>query len=439
MRNLGQMLSSSVLRAAPEPPPRRMGKIIGKGGEPELPAAPIDGLDRVPAHPSRRRRIWEFDNSLHCSIIGTCLTTAELRHILAQVKIGGTGTLSDHQLHAVGVTLAGRQDEPTKLLQKALDRRHRAKIHRYSTAKDPVSLLTLWRESLEQGDIPGAYWAALTHPAATDDIIKKVFGDVHMLSHLVGAANRADLRRLRRLEQENAGLAAKIQRQQSHLRDGFAARDRTIDHLNKVLARRDSERPHYSQEPSDSDALNDLICDLNKRLASETARREHSEQRLSELSVKLSEKHRALQISQREREEAYQELESVENHLAALARPETYGVGAILDLCGFTLLYVGGRPHQIPQLKRLTERTGASFLYHDGGIEHSSALLPGLLSRSDYVFFPIDCISHDAAMAIKRLCGQTGKRYRPLRTASLACLFSGLAREHGSGRALAAE
>ena len=46
-----------------------------------------------------------------------------------------------------------------------------------------------------------------------------------MLSHLVGAANRADIRRLRQLEAENAELQAKIERQQHQLRDAIIARD----------------------------------------------------------------------------------------------------------------------------------------------------------------------------------------------------------------------
>ena len=46
------------------------------------------------------------------------------------------------------------------------------------------------------------------------------------------------------------------------------------------------------------------------------------------------------------------------------------------------------------------------LLRHAGGIEHSSSLLPGLISRADVLLFPIDCISHDAVATLKRLCRQ---------------------------------
>lgn len=185
----------------------------------------------------RRRRIWDFGNNLHCSIVGTCLSMSELRHILEKLKVDGVVGASDHDVHCLGVRLASRRDGEAKHLQKALDRQHRSAITRYGKSKDPEALLEFWDESLKNGDIPGAYWAVLTHPAATKATVKRAFADVHMLSHLVGAANRADIRRLRQLELDNATLSARVQRQQRHLQDGFASRDRTISELHQLVAR----------------------------------------------------------------------------------------------------------------------------------------------------------------------------------------------------------
>ena len=57
-----------------------------------------------------------------------------------------------------------------------------------------------WDQALEVGDIPGGYWAVMTHSATSEALVRHVFGEIHMLSHLVGAANRADISRLRQLE-----------------------------------------------------------------------------------------------------------------------------------------------------------------------------------------------------------------------------------------------
>jgi hypothetical protein len=386
---------------------------------------------------SRRTRVWEFGTNLHCSIIGTCLSTTELRHVLEKVKVSGVSTATDHDLHCLAVMLASRPDQGARFLQKALDRRHRAAISRYAKIKHAVGLLEMWEESLRQGDIPGAYWAVLTHPAATADTVKRVFADVHMLSHLVGAANRADIRRLRQLEADNAGLVAKAERQQRQLREGFVGRDRTIRELNELLAKQANERkmhPPLLERYADDDETT-----VRRRLVQEIERREHSERRAEELAAALRETEQTIRASRIECERYRQELDEAHRQLAAFLKSDGGAAEKSVDLSGLTLLYVGGRAHQVPQLKAMTERAGGRFLHHDGGIEHSIGLIPGLVRRADRVFFPIDCISHDAVVTIKRHCRLAQTIYEPLRTASLACLLSALARINGCRQTNAAE
>jgi hypothetical protein len=385
----------------------------------------------------RRTQIWEFSTNLHCSIVGTCLSAAELRQILIKLEVDNAVRASDHDLHCVAVLLASRQDRGAKFLQRALDRRHRAAIARYGKLKLDSEILALWEESLGQGDIPGSYWAVLTHPSTTSEIVRRVFADVHMLSHLVGAANRADIRRLRQLEAENAALASKLERQQRHLHEGFAERDRTIRRLNDLLALRAEERSNrVSTNTSDLDIV---IHDVNKRLAREKMRRERSEKRANELISRLTETEQTLNAKIRECDSACRELALLETHLSTATQPDVRAHETSINLSGFTLLYVGGRPNHIPQIKDLVESHGANFLHHDGGVENSSGLIPGLISRADRVFFPIDCISHDAVITVKRVCRTTAKTYEPLRNASLTCLFSALLRMSGQAESIAAE
>lgn len=380
----------------------------------------------------RRTRIWEFGVNLHCSIIGTCLSTADLRHILIKLGIVHADAISAHELHNAGVMLASRRESGARLLQKALDRQHRNAIARSAKAKDPDALLTLWEESLKQGEIPGSYWAVLTHPLTTEAVVKRVFGDVHMLSHLVGSANRADIRRLRQLEQDNAALTAKADRQQRLLQDGFATRDQTIRKLNDMLGNRVSEQ---TERPSGSSGREDetiehLIRDLQRRLAQQTARADRLERRSQELSSNLQACERSLQTARAELDAARLELAAAERHLEALLDEARSDPDVQLDLSGLTVLYVGGRANQIPRMKELVERGGGHFLHHDGGLEHSAALLTSLIRRADQVSFPVDCISHDAVITIKKLCRQARTPYCPLRTASLACLLSALRSAH---------
>jgi Uncharacterized protein conserved in bacteria (DUF2325) len=387
---------------------------------------PRDTAAKLAPASKRRTQIWELHQSLHCSIIGTCLSSGEMRRLLVRLKVEGAETADDHDLHVLGVLLAGRSKAGAKQLQKTLDRRHQTFLNQFAKAKDAAALSALWEDALARGDIPGAYWALLTHPAATDTMVKDVFGKIHMLSHLVGAANRADIRRLRQLEEHNADLTAKLERQQRQLRDGFISRDETIRRLNGMLARAASQEAIVPSldAAEDSRAVKDALAELDKRLAHETGRRERLELRLASVSEALKAAERTRSRAEGELETLHQELALLEARLGATL--QTVDAPDRLDLNGLTVLYVGGRANQTPQLKGLIESTGGRFLYHDGGIEHSATLLPGLVSRADIAVFPVDCVSHDAVGAVKRVCGQLGKRYLPLRTSSLTCLFAGL-------------
>ena len=53
--------------------------------------------------------------------------------------------------------------------------------------------------------------------------------------------------------------------------------------------------------------------------------------------------------------------------------------------------------------------------------------------------FPVDCISHEAANTVKLLCRQVGKRYLPLRSASVTALLAALRRPEVAGLADAAD
>jgi hypothetical protein len=357
-------------RAATAPPPLirldRRADVLLRAHGPSDAASP---------QPARRSKIWELADTLHCSIIGTCLSNAELRHALARLGVNGIEAADDHELHVVGVMLAGRRDAGAKMLQRALDRRHGLAIKQYAKAKDEQALRQLWDESMRSSDIPGAYWALLSHPVATEAIVKKAFQDVHMLSHLVGAANRADIRRLRQLEQDNGALTEKLHRQQLQLRDGFTSRDETIRQLNALLARHHPvEGSSADRESGEEDAASageetsrNVIADLNRRFGQETTRRERLEQRLSAMSATMKKTTEALQTAEAERDAMRREIESLEDHIAAVLHPAAGNGEPALELSARTILYVGGRPNQIPQLKSLVERTGARFLASSAG------------------------------------------------------------------------
>jgi hypothetical protein len=117
--------------------------LIASGKWSFTPALSAPHLIAHPLAPLRpkvsRSRIWELGGSLHCSIIGTCLSTAELRKVLAKVGLA-TADETEHHLHQIGVSLASKRDAAAKMLNKTLDERHRSAIKRYSRATTETEL-----------------------------------------------------------------------------------------------------------------------------------------------------------------------------------------------------------------------------------------------------------------------------------------------------------
>lgn len=380
-----------------------------------------------PAPVPRRAKISELSRYLHCSVIGTCLSTSELRHILAKAGNAVDG-VSDHELHGRGVTVAGQPGVASKLLHKALDKRHRQAINLFTKAKNEEEVRSLWREAVKTGDIPGAYWAALTHPATSDDLVRQMFGEVHMLSHLVGAANRADIQRLSALEAENAELQEKLRRQQTQLREGFTARDARIRELSLLIANRIADDPQADRaesHPSEHAALNSVIADLERRLGAERRHRSAIEVRLERVSEAARREQQARKIAETHAKGLGEELEALEA-ASSLYGAEADTRAASFHVDGLTILYVGGRPQQHSRLREIGHQCGADVLCHDGGIEARHGLIAGLISRADAVMFPVDCVSHEAVTAIKRLCRHAAKPFVPLRSSGMSSFLAAL-------------
>jgi len=392
------------------------------------------------AGPTRRTKIWEFNTTLHCSIIGTCLSTGELRQIMKKLGLAPPDS-TDHELHGTAVTLAARHDGAAKLLNKALDARHKLAISQFAKAETEERVRGLWRDAVRRGEIPGAYWAALTHPATTPAIIREAFGDVHMLSHLVGAANRADIRRLCQLEADKVQLEARLERQQQALQEAVVTRDTRIQDLTLALVRTIAAEPvtDASGATTESGVLRQLVNDLERRLESETRRRARADTRLTAAQEAIAQERAARLKAERDNETLSEELDAIEASLVQPGAAQPCDPAAARRLDGVALLYVGGRPNQIAHLRAVGERLGATFLHHDGGVENHANLLPGLTSRADLVLFPVDCISHDAAHAVKSLCRQGGKRFIPLRSASVTSLLAALRRPEVTSLADAAD
>lgn len=77
------------------------------------------------------------------------------------------------------------------------------------------TLLEQWNIMRDSGRIAGALWATVTHPNSNSEVVDKVYGEVHMLSHLAGASTHKQAEALPNAQREIKTLQTKLKNQQS--------------------------------------------------------------------------------------------------------------------------------------------------------------------------------------------------------------------------------
>lgn len=377
----------------------------------------------LPGGIRRRRKLWEIEPKWHCTIIGTCLTLGELRKVAAKAQVRSAETLSDYELHGAFVGAAGGSNLVSKLVHKLLERKYAGQVSRFAGAQTAGEVARLWDRSRKEGDIPGAVWALASHSLPCSELRDRAYGEVHMLSHLSGASNRADLRRLADLERQVAALGHDLaEARRRHA--GDAAR---IAELQRALAAeaaasRRCELLEARLAELESDTV---VSDLKARLAQAGAAQDKAGSRIAALERRLAERDTVIEALTDEMLQLTGALKAACGRQcdaagpAAPSQPEP-------DLSGRCILYVGGAHSMVPHLQAAVARCNGELLYHDGGIEGSCARLTSALTRADAILCPVTCVSHDAVDHIKRACRRCAKPFVPLRSTGLSAFLHGL-------------
>lgn len=104
-------------------------------------------------------------------MIGTCLPTAELRRLIPRyAPYLDRQHASDLEIHHAAVELCQDAGVVAKEVNKALDTRHALAIKQFKSAADDGQLRKLWSDVLASGQVPGAYWALMTHPQVSREL-----------------------------------------------------------------------------------------------------------------------------------------------------------------------------------------------------------------------------------------------------------------------------
>ncbi len=399
---------------------------------------------------TRRKKLWEIEECYHCAILGTCLSMRDLEKIRPKTKIRFRPDASDYVIHGTFVACVKAHADVARVLHRALDKKYRAAIGELKKVTCRNELRTYWQENLKRGNVPSAFWAVMSHPVTDAKLSQEAFGDVHMLSHMVGAANREALQRLDQLEEQSRAAAVALEEQRLNSR-------RLLDERNAIIAELRSELEPQSKLKGRIVAMEAQIAQFENEDAYRSLRAELEGQRLEidekNLALERADKQIAgqkVKVRQQEAEicalrraldESRARVDRVERFLESAlfrsfegalfpARRKTVGeseaAGEALDLDGATIIYIGGHKSQVRYIRTFVESANGEFIHHDGGLEESGARLSQVLGRGDFVMCPVDCISHNACLRAKKFCKHAGKNFVPLRGTGLSCFVTSL-------------
>ncbi len=387
-----------------------------------------------------KRRLWE-QADFQCSIIGTCLSLSELKRIIRRLAMPLDQNLSEFVIHATFVNLCKHAGREAKAVEKLLNAKYGGVVKRFAKARDDFAIRALWHEARENGDIPGPYWAVLSNPHTSEGLRNEIFGEVHMLSHLVGASNRADIQRLGRLQHDHDALSLK----HAAMRTQLSARIRDLERDNHekkqqiMVMAKELERLRQNAKVLAAPVLTEENSALQHSLTLQAGVVEELEGAVRTLRQRLGEAEQRLERASMELDGKSAEIACLEKELVRrMSAPECPGCAEACAeagttqcpgplLCGKRILYVGGRTNLVRHYRELVERLGGEFVHHDGGVEESRRLLPRLVNAVDAVICPLDCVSHDACLRVKALCGHDLKPLKLLPSSGLSSLVRCLA------------
>lgn len=360
---------------------------------------------------SRRRRLWELDSRTHCPLLGVCLPIPVLRRVVEKT-FHGKNIDKDYELHSGAVGECQTRTALAEGMQRELEKRHKVILRQAGGLKTTEALAAWWVDA-SQKDLAGPLWATLTHPRCSSELERQVLGEVHMLQHQVGAAQRADLKHMEALLDENAVLGRELARAQNRNTQlssenvtRLALQQGQIMQLRASLITRDTRLATLQQQLRQ---FEDTVPELASRFKQAEqlqlqADRIHALER--ELLFAQQENERRGRLIDAQAAAIKSRLVQAQCHDPA----ETHVSPRTTHLEDCAVLCVGGRTASVPLYRHLIEGIGGRFTHHDGGEEESLTKLDTTLAAADLVICQTGCISHSAYWRVKDHCKRTGKQ-----------------------------
>jgi hypothetical protein len=360
---------------------------------------------------SRRLGLWQIDGGAQCSIIGTCLSDRDLREAVRKHLPSFDKRASNYEVHC-HCAHASQIDGPlARTLTKMLNRRYAGAVNLAGKMASEAEVIALWLRLRDAGNVAAGYWAIMSHREIANNIKQRVFGEIHMLSHLHGRSIHQLTTKLAEMQRRCTELEGRLARSETARQTALSERDTALaagDSLREMLAEREAQARNALPEGSVARTL--------ARLREELAQRERAL-----LIARTRARQAEAGLERLETESRQQQRVSALRPRSPDAEQASVPAAPPADLAGTRILYVGGRNAVVPHLHSVAAAYAAELLHHDGGVEDSMHRIVEMVERCDAVICPVDCVSHGACRLAKSSCMRLNRVFLPVQTASRAC------------------
>ncbi|MBL4762667.1 MAG: DUF2325 domain-containing protein [Gammaproteobacteria bacterium] len=358
--------------------------------------------------------IWDLPIHNCCPIIGTCLDIKQLKRIKQRFgkELQGVQQLdTDYDLHSYFVAISSSKNPISIYINKILKKKYQRFVSDIKKHTSEAAIEALWSDipATNLNSLAGYFWAIVSSEHVSEALKKRVFGEIHMISHIAGQSNITTTQSL--LDDKHQALQEVVKKNRL-----LESKNRQLEDLRHQLNELRLRNVKISKRNSSIEKENALTGVSTQDNRFQEQKIYQLQQHINQLGDKLQTRNNpAVLLSNLYKPEKnkpeQKKIKNCDNNCSECKR---------VDLCGKKILYVGGFSRHRKKFQQITHSCNGEFYYHDGGMQQSTHLLNSLIKKADCIFFPIDCVSHGAMGRIKSLAKTHCKDCVFLRSASLS-------------------
>jgi len=408
-----------------------------------------------------KRRIWEFQSSTTCRVLGLSFDEKELKKIFKELKLSHDNLYpTAFKMHQHLAQVCGTQNQHAKRIEKILDLQFAAYKNKPGIA-EPQKICDFieCNNGAEAGgdtfkDIPisALIWFAARNVTDKTNgngnskaIETKIYTALHLREHqalrfyddlsrkLPGGKAENVMKELRTALETNDRLQRNYKRLEQKREELISEREALREAKIGIIHELEEQRRLNGRLRREIDEVGgESMLEQINSMKKEQAFLREERKRLSRENAALVKISSSNFNVVNTREGMKMTMAGVGGKFAASAcdscdNTDGGSPDELSQLKDMRVAYVGGVESLESCYKEMVESFGCPFCYHCGHCEGGKKAIEGIVDKNDVVFCPIDINSHNACLLVKRVCKMRDKPCFFLRSSGVSALKRGLA------------